>query len=59
MKFLGELYLLDVHKLTIMVYHCLNELLKDEEQKKSLKYFASTLKCLGLWLTMLTVERLG
>ena len=46
MKFLGELYLRDVVKLTIMI-HCLDELLKDDEHEESLECFAHLMTTMG------------
>ena len=46
MKFLGELYLRDVVKLSIMMY-CLDELLKDETHEDSLECFAHLMTTTG------------
>lgn len=46
MKFLGELYLRDVVKLSIMMY-CLDELLKDKEHEDSLECFAQLMTTMG------------
>jgi hypothetical protein len=46
MKFLGELYLRDVVKLTIMMY-CLDELLKEDEHEESLECFAQLMTTMG------------
>jgi translation initiation factor 4G len=46
MRFLGELYMRDVVKLTI-ISHCLDELLKDEEHEESLECFASLMTTMG------------
>jgi len=45
-KFLGELYLRDVVKLSIMM-HCLDELLKDMEHEESLECFAHMMTTMG------------
>jgi len=46
MKLLGELYLRDVVKLSIML-SCLDELLKDDEHEESLECFASLMTTMG------------
>jgi len=46
MKFLGELYMRDVVKLSIMLY-CLEELLKDETHEDSLECFAHLMTTTG------------
>ena len=46
MKFLGELYLRNVVKLSVMMY-CLDELLKDEEHEESLECFAHLMTTMG------------
>lgn len=45
-KFLGELYLRDVVKLSIMSY-CLDELLKDEADEENLECFANLMTTIG------------
>lgn len=45
-KFLGELYLRDVVKLSVMTY-CLDELLKDETNEESLECFAHLMSTMG------------
>merc|ERR1711935_458149 len=45
-KFLGELYLRDVVKLTVMTY-CLDELLKDESNEENLECFAHLMTTMG------------
>lgn len=46
MKFLGELYKRDVVKLSIMM-HCLEELLKEENNEENLECFASLMTTMG------------
>ena len=45
-KFLGELYLRDVVKLSVMTY-CLDELLKDEKNEENLECFAHLMTTMG------------
>ena len=45
-KFLGELYLRDVVKLSVMTY-CLDELLKDESNEENLECFAHLMTTMG------------
>jgi translation initiation factor 4G len=45
-KFLGELYLRDVVKLSVMTY-CLDELLKDETNEENLECFAHLMSTMG------------
>jgi hypothetical protein len=46
MKFLGELYTRDVVKLSIMM-HCLEELLKEEDNEENLECFAKLMTTMG------------
>ena len=46
MKFLGELYMRDVVKLSIMMY-CLDELLKDDKNAENLECFATMMTTMG------------
>jgi translation initiation factor 4G len=45
-KFLGELYLRDVVKLSVMTY-CLDELLKDETNEENLECFSQLMSTMG------------
>lgn len=45
-KFLGELYLRDVVKLTVMIY-CLSELLKDETNEENIECFVHLMTTMG------------